>query len=52
MNEFGRVDIVVNNAGYIKKKPFVEITEEEFDRCVGISTKGLATPNAASSTSR
>ena len=41
MNEFGRVDIVVNNAGYIKKKPFVEITEEEFDRCVGINTKGL-----------
>ena len=37
MNEFGRVDIVVNNAGYIKKKPFVEITEEEFDRCVGIN---------------
>jgi NAD(P)-dependent dehydrogenase (short-subunit alcohol dehydrogenase family) len=27
MNEFGRVDIVVNNAGYIKKKRFVEITE-------------------------
>lgn len=41
INEFGRVDIVVNNAGYIKKKPFVEITEEEFDRCVGINTKGL-----------
>jgi NAD(P)-dependent dehydrogenase (short-subunit alcohol dehydrogenase family) len=41
MNEFGRVDIVVNNAGYIKKKRFVEITEEEFDRCAGINTKGL-----------
>jgi NAD(P)-dependent dehydrogenase (short-subunit alcohol dehydrogenase family) len=41
MKEFGRVDIVINNAGYIKKKPFVEITEEEFDRCAGINTKGL-----------
>jgi Enoyl-(Acyl carrier protein) reductase len=41
MKEFGRVDIVVNNAGYIKKKPLVEVTEEEFDRCAGINTKGL-----------
>jgi NAD(P)-dependent dehydrogenase (short-subunit alcohol dehydrogenase family) len=39
--EFGRIDIVINNAGYIRKKPFVEITEEEFDRCAGINTKGL-----------
>ncbi|MGH7330523.1 MAG: SDR family NAD(P)-dependent oxidoreductase, partial [Polyangiaceae bacterium] len=32
MKAFGRVDIVVNNAGVIVKKPFVEITEEDFDR--------------------
>jgi NAD(P)-dependent dehydrogenase (short-subunit alcohol dehydrogenase family) len=38
--ELGRVDIVVNNAGVIRKKPFVEITEEEFDRCAAINTRG------------
>src|SRR4051794_8721210 len=27
---FGRLDIVVNNAGLIVKKPLVEITEEDF----------------------
>lgn len=36
---FERVDIVINNAGVIVKKPFVEITEEEFDRCFGINAK-------------
>lgn len=41
IRELGRVDIVVNNAGYIKKGPFTEITEEEFDRSVGINTKAL-----------
>ena len=37
----GRVDIVVNDAGYIEKGPFTEIPEEEFDRSVGIDTKAL-----------
>jgi NAD(P)-dependent dehydrogenase (short-subunit alcohol dehydrogenase family) len=36
---FGRVDIVVNNAGMIVKKPFVEITEDDFDRSFGINAK-------------
>jgi NAD(P)-dependent dehydrogenase (short-subunit alcohol dehydrogenase family) len=36
---FGRVDIVVNNAGVIVKKPFVEITEAEFDRSFAINAK-------------
>jgi NAD(P)-dependent dehydrogenase (short-subunit alcohol dehydrogenase family) len=39
--QLGRVDIVVNNAGYIRKKPIAEITEAEFERAVGINTKGL-----------
>jgi NAD(P)-dependent dehydrogenase (short-subunit alcohol dehydrogenase family) len=39
MAELGRVDIVVNNAGTIVKKPLVEVTEEEFDRSFGINTK-------------
>ena len=35
----GRVDIVVNNAGMIVKKPFVEVTEDDFDRCFAINAK-------------
>ncbi len=38
---FGRVDIVVNNAGRIKKLPLAEISEEEFDRCNGINNKAM-----------
>jgi NAD(P)-dependent dehydrogenase (short-subunit alcohol dehydrogenase family) len=36
---FGRIDIVVNNAGMIIKKPFVEITEADYDRCFDINAK-------------
>jgi len=39
INTFGHVDIVINNAGLIIKKPFVEITEEDFDRSFGINAK-------------
>ncbi len=36
---FGRIDIVVNNAGKVLKKAFVEVTEAEFDEVFGINTK-------------
>src|SRR4051812_17214782 len=36
---FDRVDIVINNAGVIVKKPISEITEEEYDRSFGINSK-------------
>jgi NAD(P)-dependent dehydrogenase (short-subunit alcohol dehydrogenase family) len=39
ISAFGRVDIVINNAGVVIKKPFVEITEEDFDRSFGINAK-------------
>jgi len=41
LEEFGRIDIVVNNAGRIKKAPLAEISEEEYDRCAGINNKAL-----------
>jgi len=39
LGAFGRVDIVINNAGVIIKKLFVEVTEEDFDRSFGINAK-------------
>lgn len=39
INVFGRVDIVINNAGLVIKKPFIDITEEDFERSFGINAK-------------
>jgi NAD(P)-dependent dehydrogenase (short-subunit alcohol dehydrogenase family) len=47
--ELGRLDILVNNAGINIAKPFLEVTEEDFDRVLGVNLKGafLATQAAA-----
>jgi NAD(P)-dependent dehydrogenase (short-subunit alcohol dehydrogenase family) len=37
----GRVDIVVNGAGVNSATPFLEITDEEFDRIVRVNLKGV-----------
>lgn len=37
---FGKVDIVVHNAGRSVKKPLAEVTEEDYDRKAGINSKG------------
>lgn len=34
VKDFGQVDILVNNAGINQKKPFVEVTDEEFQRII------------------
>jgi len=39
MKLFGQVNIVINNAGLVIKKPFTEITEEDFDRSFGTNAK-------------
>lgn len=39
LDAFGRVDIVINNAGLVIKKTFTEISEAEFDRSFGINAK-------------
>ncbi|MEM8607859.1 MAG: SDR family oxidoreductase [Myxococcota bacterium] len=36
---FGRIDIVINNAGLVIKKPFTSITEDDFDRAFGVNAK-------------
>jgi len=38
--EFGRVDILVNNAGMGPRMPSDEVTEELFDKVVGLNFKG------------
>lgn len=37
---FGPVDILVNNAGIFVYKPFLDWSEEDFDRTLAINTKG------------
>src|ERR1700729_1565818 len=45
---FGRLDVLVNNAGTAIPKPFEETTLEEMDRVVDINLRGvLATTQAA-----
>lgn len=39
VEDLGRVDILINNAGLIVKKPLAETTDEEFDRCFAVNTK-------------
>jgi len=45
---FGRLDVLVNNAGTAMPKPFEEATQEEMDRLVDINIRGVfATTQAA-----
>jgi NAD(P)-dependent dehydrogenase (short-subunit alcohol dehydrogenase family) len=39
--EFGRVDILVSNAGIIGRLPFLETTDEEWDRVMNVNLKGV-----------
>jgi len=40
VKELGKVDILVNNAGIYAPKPFLELTEEEWDKTIDIDLKG------------
>ena len=40
MVEFGRVDVLINNAGINLRKPALEFTPEEWDAVVDVSLKG------------
>ena len=46
---FGRVDIMVNNAGIAKVQDFLDVAPEDFDRVLGVNLKGafLGTQAAA-----
>lgn len=40
IEKFDRVDVLVNNAGICEFKPFIDLTEEEWDRTLNINLKG------------
>lgn len=40
VKEFGRLDIMVNNAGVARNRDILEISEEEFDEIIAINLKG------------
>ncbi len=39
--EFGQIDILVNNAGVVQSKPFLEISEADWNYVLDINLKGL-----------
>lgn len=41
VEEFGRVDTLVNNAGVFAVKPFTEYTQEDYDRITGVNLEGF-----------
>jgi NAD(P)-dependent dehydrogenase (short-subunit alcohol dehydrogenase family) len=40
MQEFGRLDVLVNNAGVTSREPLSEVSESEFDRVMAVNVKG------------
>jgi NAD(P)-dependent dehydrogenase (short-subunit alcohol dehydrogenase family) len=41
LEHFGRVDVLVNNAGVFNVKPTVDLTEQEWDTTIGVNLRGL-----------
>lgn len=40
LTNFGRIDILVNNAGIQTETPFLDLSEEEWDRVIDVNLKG------------
>ena len=39
--EFGRIDVLVNNAGFSQRKPFVELTLADWDNIMSVNLRGV-----------
>jgi glucose 1-dehydrogenase len=40
LQAFGRIDVLINNAGVVDDAPFLDLAIEEFDRVLGINLRG------------
>jgi 3-oxoacyl-[acyl-carrier protein] reductase len=40
LKEWGRIDIVINNAGIVKDQLLIKISEEDWDEVIGVNLKG------------
>jgi len=40
VSEFGKIDIIVNNAGILRDRMLINMTEEEFDAVIAVHLKG------------
>jgi len=40
ISAFGRIDVLVNNAGIVHAADFLDVKEEDFDRVLGVNLKG------------
>jgi 2-deoxy-D-gluconate 3-dehydrogenase len=40
MKTFGRIDILINNAGIVGEEPVIEMTAETWDRVMGVNLRG------------
>lgn len=38
--EFGGIDVMVNNAGYVRQEDFLEVTEEQYHDLMNVNVKG------------
>jgi NAD(P)-dependent dehydrogenase (short-subunit alcohol dehydrogenase family) len=41
VNEFGRIDVLVANAGIVHAAEFLDLKEEDFDRVIAVNLKGI-----------
>lgn len=41
LKECGTIDVLVNNAGVIGRGPFLEVTEQDWDRVMNVNAKGV-----------
>jgi NAD(P)-dependent dehydrogenase (short-subunit alcohol dehydrogenase family) len=41
IEEFGKLDVLVNNAGILHCSPIIEMDEDAFDRLIGVNLKGV-----------